>query len=223
MLPMLGRGNNEVFKLIPKTTGTYRFVVRPTFGIDEDHTYTFFIEEAHTEVQVSFGAAAYDATSGTVTHRHRVPGPSAGPRGGDPHHPHRERQHRQRRPLRRAGHGHVLRDRDQQDLHRDHHRRRQYQQERHPGLRQVSPPGGHGRRHDHHPGHALSQHPSNIGGRRRDRRREHGLHVPGVRLPVHRLQHGRHPAEREDHLSPRDRLRRPQAGRQRHQDPPPSQ
>ena len=44
-------------------------MVRPRLAdIDRiNHTYTIFIEEAHTEVEVSYGAAAYDATSGAAT------------------------------------------------------------------------------------------------------------------------------------------------------------
>ena len=65
----LGAGYNEIHKIVPRESGLFLLAVWDHDGGSNqiNRTYTIFIEEAHTEVQVSYGAAAYDATSGTAT------------------------------------------------------------------------------------------------------------------------------------------------------------
>ena len=62
-----GAGQNDIFEITPPSTGTFVVGVTSWSDIYRDHTYTFFIEEAHTQVDLKFGAAMYDASSGSVT------------------------------------------------------------------------------------------------------------------------------------------------------------
>ena len=60
-----GAGRNHILKIPPQTPGRYVLGIDSNRRIYRDHTYTFFVEEAYTEVDLSFGAATYDATGGS--------------------------------------------------------------------------------------------------------------------------------------------------------------